>query len=65
MFFLTLVFYFSSSFFFFFFFSPCVGAEYSTYNAAVPYSQYSGSYADPAWSAIRYGAGGLPISESH
>ncbi|XP_070184918.1 paired box protein Pax-8-like isoform X3 [Littorina saxatilis] len=36
--------------------------EYSAYNGTVSYSQYSGSYADPAWSAIRYGAGGLPLN---
>ncbi|KAK7507464.1 hypothetical protein BaRGS_00001399 [Batillaria attramentaria] len=32
--------------------------EYSSYNAAVPYSQYSTGYPDPTWS-VRYGAGGL------
>ncbi|XP_076448255.1 uncharacterized protein LOC143284969 isoform X2 [Babylonia areolata] len=39
-------------------------SDYPPYNSAVPYSQYSGSYAEPsAWNAaIRYGPGGLPIN---
>ncbi|KAL8564982.1 hypothetical protein ACOMHN_003358 [Nucella lapillus] len=39
-------------------------SDYPAYNAAVPYSQYGGGYAEPsAWNAaIRYGAGGLPIN---